>query len=107
MEGQEGPSLIPVEEGANVIAGAADKVVIQPEKPIAVEMLEIAAKEFVEEVIPDDLKPKNLAEQKQASQPVSPIIIEDGSKLEAIRSELKMLNLAPVEQPGQIMNNLP
>jgi hypothetical protein len=107
MERREGPSLIPVEEAAKAIAGAASQGVVQPEKPIAAEMLEIAAKEFVEEVIPDDLKPKNLADQKQVSQPVSPIIIEDGSKLEAIRSELKMLNFAPVEQPEQIMNNLP
>jgi hypothetical protein len=92
MERQEGQMPLP----EAVVAQGIGRI----EKPIVVEMAEIAAKEFVKEIIPDELKPRGIAAPKSEEQPILPIFIGDDNRLEAVRSELQSLTSIP-EQSGK------
>lgn len=99
MEREEGLNPLQGEgEGGEAIVGVASTVIE------VVGVAKIGTKEFVKEVVPDELKPHNSVVQENITQPILPIIIkEDNNHLDVLRSELHSLMSVPVEQPGQVM----
>lgn len=81
MERQEGLNPLQGEgEGGEAIAGVATTVME------VVEVTKIGAKEFIKELIPEELKPHNSVVQENITQPMLPIIIkEDNNLLDVLR----------------------